>query len=53
MTNPSTQEIKMTKTELVAALRQSPIWKEDMNHHFQLTFRYQVPSEDSAVGGTI
>jgi hypothetical protein len=28
----------MTKTELVAALRQSPIWKEDMNRHFQLTF---------------
>ena len=29
----------MTKTELVAALRQSPIWKEDRYGHFQLTFK--------------
>jgi len=29
----------MTKTELVAALRQSPIWKEDRYGHFHLTFK--------------
>lgn len=42
----------MTKTELVAALRQSPIWKEDMNRHFQLTFngtKYRLKIQPLAV----
>lgn len=29
----------MTKNEFVAALRKSPIWKEDRFGHFQLTFK--------------
>lgn len=29
----------MTKDEFVAALRKSPIWKEDRYGHFQLTFK--------------
>ncbi len=29
----------MNKNELVAALRQSPIWKEDSHGHFQKTFK--------------
>ena len=32
----------MTKNEFVAALRKSPIWKEDRYGHFQLTWRKNI-----------
>lgn len=32
----------MTKNEFVAALRKSPIWKEDRYGHFQLTWKQNI-----------